>query len=113
MDDIASPHDTFFRESFSRREIATDLLRWHLPADLLAEIDLDTLEISKDSYVSSDLRSAYSDLVYRVQHRDGPLGVYLLFEHKSRPEHWTLLQLLRESNQERRVNHANLYRSLH
>ena len=94
MDDIASPHDTFFRESFSRREIATDLLRWHLPADLLAEIDLDTLEISKDSYVSSDLRSAYSDLVYRVQHRDGPLGVYLLFEHKSRPEHWTLLQLL-------------------
>jgi hypothetical protein len=95
MDEIASPHDTFFRESFSRREIATDFLRWHLPADLLAEIDLDTLEIGKDSYVSSDLRSAYSDLVYRVQHRDGPLSVYLLFEHKSRPEHWTLLQLLR------------------
>jgi len=95
MDEIASPHDTFFRESFSRREIALDLLRWHLPAELLAEIDLDTLEISKDTYVSSDLRSAYSDLVYRVQYRDGPLNVYLLFEHKSRPEHWTLLQLLR------------------
>ena len=75
MDEIASPHDTFFRESFGRREIALDLLRWHLPAELLAEIDLDTLEISKDTYVSSDLRSAYSDLVYRVQYRDGPLNV--------------------------------------
>ncbi|MFB1502052.1 Rpn family recombination-promoting nuclease/putative transposase, partial [Thiocapsa sp. N5-Cardenillas] len=95
MDEIASPHDTFFRESFSRREIALDFLRWHLPAELLAEIDLDTLDIGKDSYVASDLRTAYSDLVYRVQHRDGPLSVYLLFEHKSRPEHWTLLQLLR------------------
>jgi hypothetical protein len=45
--------------------------------------------------VSSDLRSAYSDLVYRLRHRDGPLHVYLLFEHKSWPEHWTPLQLLR------------------
>jgi predicted transposase/invertase (TIGR01784 family) len=95
MDEIASPHDTFFRESFSRREIALDFLRRYLPAELLAEIDLDTLDIGKDSYVASDLRTAYSDLVYRVQHRDGPLSVYLLFEHKSRPEHWTLLQLLR------------------
>jgi hypothetical protein len=92
MDEIASPHDTFFRESFSRREVALDFLRWHLPAELLAEIDLDTLDIGKDSYVSSDLRTAYSDLVYRVQHRDGPVSVYLLFEHKSSPEHWTLLQ---------------------
>ncbi len=95
MDEIASPHDAFFRESFGRREIAVDFLRCQLPTALLDEIDLGTLEISKDTYVASDLRSAYSDLVYRVRHRDGPLSVYLLFEHKSSPEHWTLLQLLR------------------
>ena len=95
MDDIATPHDTYFRESFGRREIALDFLRHHLPPELLAEIDLETLEISKDTYVSADLRSAYSDLVYRVRHRDGPLTIYVLFEHKSSPEYWTLLQLLR------------------
>ena len=95
MDDIATPHDTYFRESFGRREIAVDFLRHHLPAELLAEIDLETLEISKDTYVSADLRSAYSDLVYRVRHRDGPLTIYVLFEHKSSPEYWTALQLLR------------------
>ena len=95
MNEIATPHDTFFRESFGRREIALDFLRHHLPAELLAEIDLETLEISKDTYVSADLRSAYSDLVYRVRHRDGPLTIYVLFEHKSSPEHWTALQLLR------------------
>ncbi|WP_295447099.1 Rpn family recombination-promoting nuclease/putative transposase [uncultured Thiodictyon sp.] len=50
MDDIATPHDAFFRESFGRREIAQDFLRHYLPASLLARIDLGTLEISKDTY---------------------------------------------------------------
>ncbi len=95
MDDIAAPHDTYFRESFSRRDIAEDFLRHHLPAPLLAELDLATLEVSKDTYVSTELRTAYSDLVYRVRCRDGELVIYLLFEHKSSPDHWTLLQLLR------------------
>jgi hypothetical protein len=45
--------------------------------------------------VSKELRTAYSDLVYRVLHGDGTLFIYLLFEHKSNPEYWTLLQLLR------------------
>ncbi|WP_295450681.1 Rpn family recombination-promoting nuclease/putative transposase [uncultured Thiodictyon sp.] len=95
MDDITAPHDAFFRESFGRREIAQDFLRHHLPRELLAEIDLDTLEFSKDTYVSKELRSTYSDLVYRVGPHDAELVIYLLFEHKSSPEHWTLLQLLR------------------
>ena len=95
MDDIAAPHDTYFRESFSRRYIAEDFLRHHLPAPLLAEMDLTSLEVSNDTYVSTELRTAYSDLVYRVRCRDGELVIYLLFEHKSSPDHWTLLQLLR------------------
>jgi len=35
MDEINHPHDVYFRESFTRREIAQDCLRWHLPAELL------------------------------------------------------------------------------
>ncbi|WP_295883688.1 Rpn family recombination-promoting nuclease/putative transposase [uncultured Thiohalocapsa sp.] len=95
MDSIASPHDTFFRESFTRPEVARDFLRCQLLAALLAQLDLTTLMISKDTYVASDLRTAYSDLVYRVGYRGEALNVYLLFEHKSWAEHWTALQLLR------------------
>jgi hypothetical protein len=95
MDNIPSPHDTFFRESFTRREVACDFLRCQLPAAVLVGLDLTTLEISKDSYVSSDLRSTYSDLVYRVGYGGEALTVYLLFEHKSWAEHWTALQLMR------------------
>ncbi|WP_207191837.1 Rpn family recombination-promoting nuclease/putative transposase [Halochromatium roseum] len=49
MDEINNPHDVYFRESFTRREIAQDFLRQHLPAELLEVVDLDSLEISKDS----------------------------------------------------------------
>jgi predicted transposase YdaD len=90
-----NPHDCFFRESFGRSEIARDFLRHHLPVGLLDDIDLATLAIGKDSFVSPELREAYSDLVYSVRCRDGELRVYLLFEHKSTPDAWIHLQLLR------------------
>lgn len=95
MDPIPTPHDCFFRENFGRPAIARDFLRHVLPAALLAEVDLTALIIAKDTYVSPDLRQVYSDLVYTVRYREGDLQIYLLFEHKSQPEHWVLLQLLR------------------
>jgi predicted transposase/invertase (TIGR01784 family) len=96
MDEIGSAHDRYFRESFGRVEVARDFLRHNLPADLLALVDLETLEVSSETHVAEDLRESCSDLVYRLAWRDGgALEVYVLFEHKSRPEHWTLLQLLR------------------
>jgi hypothetical protein len=42
-------HDRYFRERFGRLEIAQDFLCHNLPAELLAEIDLATLEISRDT----------------------------------------------------------------
>jgi hypothetical protein len=86
MDEIATPHDTYFRESFGRREVARDFLRVQLPADLLAEIDLDSLEIAKDSYVST--RPAHGLLGPGLPGPPSATGavIYLLFEHKAAPE---------------------------
>jgi hypothetical protein len=49
MDEIASPHDRYFRESFARVEVARDFLRHNLPAAVLAGLDLATLEIATDT----------------------------------------------------------------
>ncbi len=51
--------------------------------------------MSKDSFVDEELRNHFSDLLYTVQHRTGDLHLYLLFEHKSAPDQWISLQLLR------------------
>jgi predicted transposase/invertase (TIGR01784 family) len=95
MTTTPTPHDAFFRENFARPAIARDFLRHVLPQTLCEAIDLERLTISTDTFVTEALRKVYSDLIYRIPYRDSQLSVYLLFEHKSQPEHWVLLQLLR------------------
>jgi len=94
---LCNPHDRFFKETFSRIEVARDFVTSALPSEVLARLDLDTPELSKDSYVDERLRSSYSDLLYRVT-LAGDAGdglVYLLMEHKSAPDRTTAFQLLR------------------
>jgi len=95
MDKITNPHDSFFRETFSRIEIATDFLSSYLPEPIKQQIDLDTLTMSKDSFVDKELRHHFSDILYTVKYQHTDLHLYLLFEHKSSPDHWIALQVLR------------------
>ena len=92
-----SPHDRFFRTIFSHRDAAADLIRSTLPASLTSTLDLEHLTVSQDSFVDRQLRSTHSDLLVQVPRTSGsktPLLLYVLVEHKSAPERWTLLQLL-------------------
>ncbi|MFM8332262.1 MAG: Rpn family recombination-promoting nuclease/putative transposase, partial [Candidatus Methylumidiphilus sp.] len=92
---IHDPHDSFFRETFSRLDIAEDFLREYLPPAVAAGIDWASLKIAKDSFVEKALRKHFSDLVYSARHGDRAIKIYLLLEHKSSPDHWVSLQLLR------------------
>lgn len=97
---LNDPHDRFFRQTFSIAGIARDFLRHNLPRRLLKQLDLRRMAVSKDTYVTKELRTAYSDLVYLIpftnRGADGEeLHVYVLFEHKSAPTRWAGLQLLR------------------
>ena len=94
--ELRNPHDRFFKELWSRIAVGQDFLRAYLPADLTALLDLDTLELTKDSFADNSLRTHYSDLLYQVKRQDGGDGfVYLLLEHKRTPERLTAFQLLR------------------
>ncbi|MFZ4700595.1 MAG: Rpn family recombination-promoting nuclease/putative transposase, partial [Candidatus Methylumidiphilus sp.] len=96
MADLNNPHDHFFKAVFSRTEVAEDFLRHHLPVGIAALIKPGSLEISKDSFIDPELKEHYSDLLYSVQMTTGQPGhVYLLFEHKSRPQPLIALDLLR------------------
>jgi predicted transposase/invertase (TIGR01784 family) len=77
----------------------------HLPADLVQILDLDSLELQKDSFVDDELRDSFSDMLYSIrlsgQDLSGQDGepvegqVYLLLEHKSQSDPMTCFQLLR------------------
>jgi predicted transposase/invertase (TIGR01784 family) len=66
-----------------------------LPGEVLKWVDLDTLEIGKDSFIEKDLAEYHSDMLYKVKLTDGSLGfIYVLFEHKSYYDRFVHLQLL-------------------
>ncbi len=82
---------------FSYPDAAADLILSTLPHEVTETLDLGRLTVRQESFVAADLRSAHSDLLLQVP-RLGPAKgnvlVYVLVEHKSRPDRWTLLQLL-------------------
>lgn len=92
---LPDPHDRFFRETFSRKEVAEGFLRAYLPPAIAERINWDSLDIAKDSFVEKSLRQHFSDLLYRARCGEREIGVYLLLEHKSHPDAWVALQLLR------------------
>lgn len=96
MPTLNNPHDRFFREVFSRRDVAVDFVCRYLPSEVVAQIEPATLRIIKDSFVDPDLQEHFSDLLYQTHLRDGEEAyIYLLFEHKSYPDSGIAFQLLR------------------
>ncbi len=96
MSEISKPHDKFFRDFFSRPEVSRDFLRNYLPADIVALLDLSSLELAKDSFVDKELRDHFSDILCKVRLRDGRKAyVYALLEHKSYLDRLVAFQVLR------------------
>ena len=66
MSKLSNPHDRFFKETLTRQEVGRDFLIHYLPGELVALLDVDSLEISKDSFVDQELREHFSDVLYKV-----------------------------------------------
>jgi predicted transposase/invertase (TIGR01784 family) len=99
-DDINKPHDNVVKNILGREGIAKDFVRYYLPQEISKDLDLETLEVSSQSYVSGHLKESLSDLVIRIQLYNGDLAdIYVLIEHKSDMEAWTKLQLLKYMNE--------------
>jgi predicted transposase/invertase (TIGR01784 family) len=96
MKPVNNIHDNLFRYAMSHRDVAADFLFHYLPTDLTANLRLETLTIAKDTFVDPGQREHYSDLLYTVfLKEDTSAFVYFLFEHKSRPDRFVALQVLR------------------
>lgn len=90
-------HDEFFKASFGRLEIARDYLEQLLPEELAGVLNLAQLERVNGAWVTPELEEYFSDVVYRcpLNERGKQIYVSFLFEHKSSPDAFPHLQLLR------------------
>ena len=93
---INNPHDSFFKEVFSRPALTGEFLQQILPPAVLAELDLTTLALRKDSFIDEDLQEQFADLLYAVQLADQSQAfVCVLFEQKSYLQPLLALHMLR------------------
>ncbi|WP_405485248.1 Rpn family recombination-promoting nuclease/putative transposase [Nocardia sp. NBC_00511] len=85
-DSPSNPHDAYFRQVLARPVDAASELRAVFPPALAARMDWDTLLLQPCSFVSQQLRSRYSDLLFSARVDGHDAFVYLLIEHQSRPD---------------------------
>src|SRR6056297_41268 len=90
-------YDALFRRLFENPQVSVDFARNYLPADYQDKIDFESAAIDRDSYVDEVLTRNYTDLLYRFNKKEveGQLYLYLLYDHKSSPDKWVSVQLLR------------------
>lgn len=94
--DSHHPHDAFFKQVFSQLPHARELIQRYAPPEVVKLLNLDTLERMDTSFVDDELKQHFADLAFRARTiAGGDTYVCLMFEHKSYPDTWVALQLLR------------------
>ena len=91
-------HDKLFKQIEQVKENAIDFIRGTFPADIVAELNLDSLTQDSASYVDERFSEHFSDLIYNCKLKNRPkqeVKITLLFEHKSYPPKHIHFQLLR------------------
>ena len=90
----ASPHDAAFKAAFQKRKVAEAFFRKYFPEAVARQIDFRRLKLRNRSYVDERLREKHSDIVYETRIRGKRAFLYILFEHRSRPDHRIVFRLL-------------------
>lgn len=83
---VNNPHDKFFRASMGIPQVATEFFQQHLPKELLDVAALDTLKLSSESFIDTELEEQITDLLFSVEIQGCESFFYLLCEHQSRPD---------------------------
>jgi predicted transposase/invertase (TIGR01784 family) len=77
-------HNNFFAAFFDEKEVVESFLKEFVPAEITKDLDFNTLQIDKESFVDKKLLRHFSDILYLIRYKQNPAYVYFLFEHKSR-----------------------------
>jgi predicted transposase/invertase (TIGR01784 family) len=93
--EIINPHAMFFEKVFSRGDVAQNFLQNYLSETIVNRLDLTTLHLENESFISNELKSSQADLLFSVRTiNEQILFIYILLEHKSFIDRWVMLQLL-------------------
>jgi predicted transposase/invertase (TIGR01784 family) len=88
-------HDTFFKQILSDPVQARDFLQAVLPAEVVQQIDLSTLQLESSEHTDRRGKTQLLDLALSCQMAGVSSRLYCLLEHKSAHDKYALLQIMR------------------
>ena len=91
---ITNPHDKLFKQLLGEPEHAADFVAHNLPAEVVSQLDLSTLQVVQVSFIDTQFVQSEADLLFSVTIANRPGYVYLLFEHQSSADAFMLLRML-------------------
>ena len=93
---LHNPHDALLRRQLQNIEVARAMLRRAVPECVRSDIQWETLAIENSSFVSPDLQSKESDLVFSAKlGSDKPLKVMVYMELESAAKHNFMIRFQR------------------
>ena len=92
--EIHHPHDSLFKKALQHKEVAIDFLKNRLPSKALKEIDLATVTAENTTFIESDLKASYSDLVLSANIKGEKGYIYTLVELQTQNDDTMPLRLL-------------------
>jgi predicted transposase/invertase (TIGR01784 family) len=97
--EIQNVHDKFFKETFSRVDIAINFLEEMVNDSFVQKLHLHTLKLENGSYIDEKLEESFADIIYTCQYgeENRTVKIALLYEHKSYREeypHWQLVKYM-------------------
>lgn len=83
---IHHPHDSLFRAGMSNLSVAKDVMKTHLPKNIVEKTDWNSVQLTNKSYVDKYLRHLQTDMVYSCRINGTESYIYVLIEHQSKPD---------------------------
>lgn len=87
-------HDKSYKDLYSKKEIALDLLKNFVKKEFTKDLKPEDLILVNKSYVTSDYEELESDIVYSVNMGDNEVIFYILLEFQSKVDYTMPLRLL-------------------
>ena len=86
-------HDRYFRGAMDDPDVAMSCIRAHLPPEIVAQIDINSLQLMKGSFIEGNLREKITDVLYKAIIGGEKGYIYFLIEHQSAPDRLMPLRL--------------------
>ncbi len=94
MFDLKHPHDSFFKHLMSNPQNVRDFIEAFLPIEIVENLDLENLRIIDTEKIDKKYKRYYLDISVSCNLKNRNVEIYLVFEHKSYPDKFTLIQIL-------------------